>query len=51
MKIPNKKEPQQFAYNHSSGIDFKGFMNLSRKCTAKPYPFLVIDATVASDDT
>ena len=28
MKIPNKRELQQIAYNHSSDIDFKDFMNL-----------------------
>ena len=31
-------------------IDFKDFMNLYKKCTAKPYSFLVIDATLASDN-
>ena len=25
-------------------------MNLYKKCTARPYSFLVIDATVASDN-
>ena len=28
MKIPNKGELQQIAYNHSSDIDFKDYMNL-----------------------
>ena len=28
MKIPNKQEPQQIAFNHSSDIDFQNFMNL-----------------------
>ena len=28
MKISNKGELQQIAYNHSSDIDFKDFMNL-----------------------
>ena len=28
MKIPNKRELQQTAHNHSSDIDFKDFMNL-----------------------
>ena len=51
MKIPNKQELQQIAFNHSSDIDFKDFMNLYKKCTAKPYSFLVIDATLASDNT
>ena len=50
MKIPNKQELQQIAFNHSSDIDFKDFMNLYKKCTAKPYSFLFTDATLASDD-
>ena len=28
MKIPNKRELQQIASNHSSDIDFKDFVNL-----------------------
>ena len=51
IKIPNKQELQQIASNHSSGIDFKYFMNLYKKCTAKPNSFLVIDATLASDSS
>ena len=50
MKIPNKRELQQISFNHSSDIDFKDFMNLYKKCSAKPYSFLVIDATLASDN-
>ena len=50
MKIPNKRELQQTAFNHSSDIDFKYFINLYKKCTAKPYCFLVIDATLASSN-
>ena len=50
MKISNKTDLQQIAYNHSPNIDFKDFMNLYKKCTAKPYSFLVIDATLASDN-
>ena len=45
MKIPNKWELQQIAFNHSSDIDF---MNHYKKCTAKLYSFLFIDATLAS---
>ena len=48
MKIPNKRELQQIAFNHSSDIDFKDLMNLYKKCTAKPNSFL-IDATLVSD--
>ena len=47
MKIPNKQEVQQIAFNHSSDIDF---MNHYKKCIAKPYSFLVIDATLALDN-
>ena len=50
MKIPNKRELQQVVFNDSSDIDFKDFMDLRGKCTAKPYSFLVIDATPASDN-
>ena len=50
MKIPNKQELQKITYHNSSDIDFKGFLNLYMKCTAKPYSFLVIDATLASDN-
>ena len=50
MKIPIKKELQQIALNHSSYIDFKGFMKIYKKCTAEPYSFLVNGATLPSDD-
>ena len=49
-KIPNKQEPQQIASNHSSDIDFQDFMSFYKKWTAKPYPFLVVDATLVSDN-
>ena len=35
MKVPNKRELRQIAL---------------KKCTAKPYTFLLIDATLASDN-
>ena len=50
MKIPNKRELQQIALNHSSDIDFKDFMKIYEKCTTEPYSFLVNDATLPSDD-
>ena len=34
MKIPNKRELQQIALNHSSDIDFKDFMKFYKKCVA-----------------
>ena len=37
LKIPNKRELQQIAFNQSSDIDFQDFMNLYKKCTANSY--------------
>ena len=42
MKIPNKRELQQIAINHSSDINTKEFINIYKKCTDKPYSFLVV---------
>ena len=50
LKIPNKQEFSQIIFNYSSDIDFRNFMNLYKKYTVKPYPFLVIDTTLASDN-
>ena len=50
MKIPNKRELQHIAFNHSSDIDSQDFMNIYKKCTAKPYSFLVTDTTLTSDN-
>ena len=49
-KIPNKRELQQIAINHSSDISTKDFTNIYRECTAEPYSFLVNDTTLASDN-
>ena len=48
-KFPEKRKIQQTAFNHSSDIDFKDFINLHKKCIAKPYSFLVIATTLALD--
>ena len=50
MKVPNKKELQQIPLNNSSDINFQDFMNRYKKCTKKPYSFLVIDTTLAPDN-
>ena len=50
MKIPNKRELQQIASNHSSDIDFKDFMKLYKDYTKEPYSFLVNDTTLSSDN-
>ena len=50
MKMPNKRELQQIALNHSSDINFKDFMNIYKKYTKESYSFLVIDTTLPSDN-
>ena len=49
-KILNKRELQQIAINHSSDTSTKDFINMYKKCTGKPYSFLVIDTMLASDN-
>ena len=50
MKIPNKRELQQIALNHSSDIDFKDFIKIYKKYTAEPYFLWVNDTTLTSDN-
>ena len=50
MKIPNKRELQQITLNHSCDTDFKDFIKAYKKCTDKPYSFLVNDTMLASDN-
>ena len=50
MKIPNKRELQQIALNHSSDIDFNDFVKIYKKCTDNPYSFLVNDTTLPSNN-
>ena len=49
MKIQDKQELQQIEFNHSSDIEFQDFVNIYKKRTAKPYSFLIADATIALD--
>ena len=48
-KISSKRELQQIPFNQSLDIDFEDFINLYKKCIAKPY-VLVIDTTLTSDN-
>ena len=50
MKIPNKRDLQQIAINHSSDIDFKDFIKIYKKFTDGSYSFLVNDTTLSSDN-
>ena len=42
MKIPNKRELQKTALNHSSDIDFKGFIKIYKKYTKGLYSFYLM---------
>ena len=50
MKIPNKRELQQIASNHSSDIDFKNFMKLFKDYNKRPYSFLGNDTSLSLDN-
>ena len=47
MKIPNKRELQQIAFNHSPDINYEGF---TRNALQNHILFLVTDTTLASDN-
>ena len=49
-KIPNKRELEQITLSRSSDINTKDFINIYKTYAAKPYSFLVNDATLASDN-
>ena len=49
-KIPNKRELQEIATNHSSDINTEDFINIYRECTVEPYSFLVNDTALASNN-
>ena len=50
MKINSKRELQNFAINHSAGIDYKDFMKIYRQCVKEPYSFLTTDTTLPASD-
>ena len=50
MKIPNKRELQQIASNHSPDIEFINFLKLYKDCTKEPFSFLMNDITLSSDN-
>ena len=50
LKIPNKRELQQIALNHSSDIGFKDFRKIYKKCTVEKYSCLVSNTTLPSDN-
>ena len=51
MEIPNKRERQKFATNHSSNVDFNDLMKLYNKYKVETYSSLAIDTNLASEST
>ena len=49
-KIPNKRELQEIATNHSLDISTKYFIIIYRKCADEPYSFLVNDTMLSSNN-
>ena len=50
MKINNRIELRNVAFNHSADIDYKDFMKIYRKCTKEPYNLLTTDTTFPASD-
>ena len=48
MNIPDKRQLQQIASNHSPGVEFKDFMKLYKDHTKETFSFLVKDTTLPS---
>ena len=46
MKINNRRELQNIAFNHSADIDYNDFMKIYRECTTEPFMCLTIDTTL-----
>ena len=50
MKIHNKRELQNIAFDHSADIDYKDFVKIYRNCTNEPYSFFTIDTALPVDN-
>ena len=50
MKMNNKKELQNIAFNHNADIDYKDFMKIYREYIKEPYSFLTTDTTLPASD-
>ena len=50
LKIPNKRELQQIAINHSLDINSEDLITIYKKCNNEQYSFLVNGTTLTLDD-
>ena len=51
MKINNRRELQNIAFNHSADIDYQDFMKICKEYTKEPFNFLAIDTTLPASDS
>ena len=51
MKINNRKELQNIAFNHSADIDYQDFMKICKECTKEPFSFLTIGTMLPASDS
>ena len=50
MKINNRRELQNIAFNHPADIDYNDFVKIYREYTKEPYSFFTIDTTLQASD-
>ena len=50
MKINNRRELKNIAFDHSADIDDEDFVKIWRECRKEPYNFLVIDTTLPASN-
>ena len=50
MKINNRKELQNIAFDHTANIDYKDFIKIYRECTKEPFNFLTINTILPSNN-
>ena len=50
MKINNRKELLNIGINHSTDIDYNGFMKIYREYTKEPFNVLTIDTTLPASN-
>ena len=50
MKIDNRRELQNIAFNPSADINYKDFLKIYCNCTKEPYSFVTINITLPAND-
>ena len=50
MRINNRRELKNIAFDHSADIDDEDFVKICRECRKEPYNFLAIDTTLPASN-